>query len=511
MMEKKQRRILIVGLTLVAVIILTALIFALWHSHTEEAEAIQIVENAEYYISVGQYDDAVIELNKAIEANKEEPEAYIMLAHLYYERKHDLKSAISTLERALLYCNSERISMLLQQYRGLLELGHAAEQTEKTGNSETVLNSSLLQILSSSTYADYRLVYGNSNSVSADNDGCCLRYSKLDALFYYENTDKDSAVINSATKEPFDVKRPNYIVLQDLSTLFGNTVAPIQAESIRAISGVTDYSTEYNAEYQCTILRFSYCDCIILLKIDEEGNIQTQDQWNRIIPNGVSFGTQRILEGNVIDATTGGGVANTKLDFYTRTGTLSFSVQSDSDGRYHVEIDSGDYRVTAGKNGYIEETFDVNISEYSNVSHYDFVISPELNEGEVRFVLEWESTPRDLDSYLQGHMDDGSEFLIYFNNRTYSANGKTIATLDVDDMDGYGPETTTCNNLNGVLTFYVRDYGRTNTMSHTRATVKVYMPNETEPREIVLNGEVGNAWLVCIVDHGELQIRNCAY
>lgn len=78
-------------------------------------------------------------------------------------------------------------------------------------------------------------------------------------------------------------------------------------------------------------------------------------------------------------------------------------------------------------------------------------------------------------------------------------------------MDGYGPETTTCNNLNGVLTFYVMDYGHTNTMSNTKVIVKVYLPNEIEPRVIVLNGEVGNAWLVCIIDHGKMQIRNCAY
>lgn len=510
-MEKKQRWILIGGLAIVAVVILAALVLVLWNGSTEKTDQVQTVENAEYYISVGQYDDAVIELNKAIEANKEDPEAYIMLAHLYYDKKHDLKSAIFTLERALPYCDSERISILLQQYRGILELGEVVDQTEKTGNSEIVLNSSLLQILSSSTYADYKLLYGNSISVSADNDGCCLQHSKLDALFYYENTDKDSSVINSATKEPFDTKRPNYIEFKNLSTLFGSIADSMKAESIRAIPGVTDYSTEYSAEYQCMILQFSYCDCTILLKIDAEGNIQTRDQWNRIIPNGVVFGTQRILEGNVIDATTGDGVANTKLDFYTRTGTLSFSVQSDSDGRYHVEVEGGDYRVTARKDGYIEETFDVSISEYSNVSHYDFVISPKLNEGEVRFVLEWESTPHDLDSYLQGRMDDGSEFLIYFNNRTYTANGKTVATLDVDDMDGYGPETTTCNNLNGVLTFYVRDYGETNTMSNTRVSVKAYMPNETAPREIILTGDVGNVWLVCIVDHGELKIMNCAY
>lgn len=86
-----------------------------------------------------------------------------------------------------------------------------------------------------------------------------------------------------------------------------------------------------------------------------------------------------------------------------------------------------------------------------------------------------------------------------------------IAELDLDDTDGYGPETMTIYDLNGVYEFQVADFRRTRTMKEYGATVKVYLPNK-EPVTITIDpsADVKDIWIVCEIDHGELNIINKA-
>ena len=81
----------------------------------------------------------------------------------------------------------------------------------------------------------------------------------------------------------------------------------------------------------------------------------------------------------------------------------------------------------------------------------------------------------------------------------------------MDDTDGYGPETTTIYDLNGVYRFRVADFHRTRTMKEYGATVKVYLPGK-QPEVITINPEadVKDIWIVCEIDHGELNIINGA-
>ncbi len=70
--------------------------------------------------------------------------------------------------------------------------------------------------------------------------------------------------------------------------------------------------------------------------------------------------------------------------------------------------------------------------------------------------LTWGSSPRDLDSHLKGQRSDNEFFHTFYSEKTYSE-GRTIASLDVDDTNGYGPETITLNTLGG-RTFYYYVY-----------------------------------------------------
>ena len=65
-----------------------------------------------------------------------------------------------------------------------------------------------------------------------------------------------------------------------------------------------------------------------------------------------------------------------------------------------------------------------------------------LPSGETRLVLNWGSQPGDLDSHLLTPEIEGQNYHISYSNRG-SANSAPYATLDTDDVNGYGPETIT--------------------------------------------------------------------
>ena len=88
------------------------------------------------------------------------------------------------------------------------------------------------------------------------------------------------------------------------------------------------------------------------------------------------------------------------------------------------------------------------------------------------------------------------------------SNGQTIAELDVDDTDGYGPETTTLYDINGTYEFRVVDFTGSGTMSSSGAVVQVYTPDSSSPVEIPICGGLENGWLVCRIDHGVVTVLN---
>lgn len=130
----------------------------------------------------------------------------------------------------------------------------------------------------------------------------------------------------------------------------------------------------------------------------------------------------------------------------------------------------------------------------------------------IRIVLTWGETPRDLDSHLFGPSVDGSgTFHTWFQNRNYYENDTIqsnvslyAADLDYDDVTSYGPEVTTIYILTpGEYKFLVHDYtnytasGSTG-LARSGATVKVYINNSSTPNYTfrVNTQAVGTVWNV---------------
>lgn len=125
-------------------------------------------------------------------------------------------------------------------------------------------------------------------------------------------------------------------------------------------------------------------------------------------------------------------------------------------------------------------------------------ISNLLEDNQMRVVLTWGSKPRDLDSHLVYRLSNGEAGHIYFEKKENILNNVCIAKLDVDDISGYGPETTTIyNDETGDYIFYVDNYSGEASMGNGNAMVKVYLGNQTVPSYAftVPDGQ-GKVWTV---------------
>ena len=191
-----------------------------------------------------------------------------------------------------------------------------------------------------------------------------------------------------------------------------------------------------------------------------------------------------------------GRVKNSALGIQTSdTITLEFRRGIDTDlsekaeviqsenGRYVIELLPGNYTVTAKAKGYITSTnYVVSYGEGITSEDQDIVISPELKQGgsSLRAVLTWGKTPYDLDSHLTGPTPDGNKFHIYYSRKNSYYEDVIYNTLDVDDVDSFGPETVTINKLvDGTYNYYVHDFTNRDVttspqLSLSNAVVQVY-------------------------------------
>lgn len=130
----------------------------------------------------------------------------------------------------------------------------------------------------------------------------------------------------------------------------------------------------------------------------------------------------------------------------------------DSKKLFHVTfgLKSGNYTLTASKDGYTPMSFNVIVLPETDKGGQDATMSPIMAAEEYRVVLRWGAVPEDLDSHYNALSADGDEEHVYYSEMD-SAN----AHLDVDDRDSYGPETITISgfeNLKNGFTYSVHDY-----------------------------------------------------
>ena len=176
--------------------------------------------------------------------------------------------------------------------------------------------------------------------------------------------------------------------------------------------------------------------------------------------------------------------------------------------KYEFTLKPGNYGLTVSKAEYTTRTIRLVVSGAS-ASGGNVVLIPENYqyegelEGEMRVVLTWGENPRDVDSHIFGPNGNGGRFHVYFGNKNYYDNEQLNVNLDVDDVDSYGPETTTVVKLkdSGKYSFYLHDYtnkGRENSMalSYSDARVYLYFGDALYDMYAIPEGFVGTSWHV---------------
>ena len=203
--------------------------------------------------------------------------------------------------------------------------------------------------------------------------------------------------------------------------------------------------------------------------------------------------------GIITDALTGNAIEGALVELYnsgTTNGEPIATTTTNSSGAYSFEQSTGHYTIVVSKADYTEGVSDFVITT-SGMANQNITLIPlgtagstegTISEiGDLRIVINWGEHPRDLDSHLCGPNKNGSgRFHIAYYEKNYYENNNLHAFLDHDDVDSYGPETTTVYDINtsGKYSFYIHDFTNKNSssstaMSNSGATVKVYVKEAT--------------------------------
>ena len=475
------------------------------------------IKTAEKYLEAGDYTQAVVAYKTAIEKMPEKETGYVGLANTYLEQG-DTSSAKIILKKGYLVTNSSKIQYMLNGIEdGSLLVNNLKETPKKETlqkSGELSFNQNFFQKLESFTYQDYEREYGGlPEIVKVKNGEVEVVHKNLSATCFYANTSEHGDVVDTKTDTPDKTGMPEKIVVDDISLLFKNFTGEITIDELQSICGSkVDIVNKKERSY----VEFESGSALIRIESDENGTISSSTAWNEIIltnANKNRTAKKSVFSGIVLNAMTSEGVEAANISLEAQgDSSHSANIKTEMDGSFSIELEADTYNITISAENYEEETFEFTIEENSNYSGEQFTISPELAAGSARIVLEWNAQHQDLDSYLWGNTDKGDDLYVNFRKRTCEGRDGLLAELDVDDTNGYGPETITLNDLNGVYTYSVVDYRTTGTLQQYGATVKVYLPGKSAQTVITLdpNAGVENVWEVFELDHGELKILNRA-
>ena len=182
----------------------------------------------------------------------------------------------------------------------------------------------------------------------------------------------------------------------------------------------------------------------------------------------------------------GVGVSEMVIKFLNAEGEVEVdSTPTDSDGYYHIfELQPGTYTGMLSKTGYLATTFKAKC-EANVISTLNFTAITVPKGNQTRIVLTWGENPTDLDSHLIGPTPYPEQtFHTYYDNENYVDLETEYVAFDFDDMDSYGPETTTISTTStGKYTFYVENFSKDGTLRTSGAKVEVYEGNTNSPTQ----------------------------
>ncbi len=195
-------------------------------------------------------------------------------------------------------------------------------------------------------------------------------------------------------------------------------------------------------------------------------------------------------------------------------------VESNQDGIFGMVLPIGNYTIEIIKDNYIIGYFN-GVSTFPNGEGVNgfltYALSPVLPENEYRIILTWDDSPQDLDSHLTYYINGEQQFHVYYSNRTGYYNGEAVATLDLDDTNGYGPETVTIT-VNaeqigdGEFRYSVHNYSNESPISQSDAVVRIYKGNTLIQDPIQAPNDISDkVWYVFSITKDGIIMKNESY
>ena len=126
--------------------------------------------------------------------------------------------------------------------------------------------------------------------------------------------------------------------------------------------------------------------------------------------------------------------------------------------------------------------------------------------ADYRIVLKWGENPSDLDSHVEGVLQDGTPFHACFNEQTIKDGDKDVCNLDVDKMMRNGPETIALTtSTDKPYYYYVYRYRGAGKLQTSDAVVEVYKGDVLEKTFTVPSGAGdGDYWNVFAIVGGKI-------
>jgi len=175
---------------------------------------------------------------------------------------------------------------------------------------------------------------------------------------------------------------------------------------------------------------------------------------------------------------------------FAKAGATVLTLTADASGRFTGALPKGELKLSASKDGYIAMTKDLSVT--GNIQRgqgADMALSKVLPPGGWRTTVSWQKDPGDVDS----HAYFGKNFNthVYWPSRartaTASGTGGIKVVLDRDDVNGFGPETTTFLNLgncyganNCLIKFQIKRYSGRGILGQGKPIVRVFRGDSME-------------------------------
>ncbi|MGQ0646441.1 MAG: carboxypeptidase regulatory-like domain-containing protein [Gemmatimonadaceae bacterium] len=224
------------------------------------------------------------------------------------------------------------------------------------------------------------------------------------------------------------------------------------------------------------------------------------------VPLALASATAGAIAGTARSATTGAAIGagvtvELRQNVNNRTGATVATATTNASGNYtFASVPVGTYTLLGRVAGYSDGQATA-ASIGAQTTTQDLLMSPTLTGGAVRIVLRWGATPTDLDSHITFPTVSGARGWVQFDSPGVCTVDPVC--LDIDDTDGFGPETITIQNvIPGVYRYYVNNFsgqfeGDPATLAQSNAIVEVFQGAGTVPvRTFTAPQLAGTMWFV---------------